>query len=73
MKNPIEVNLYYGVNNCIAEDDSVKVEIRGMKQMNDGVIRILNLPEKLDNVAIYYELTEIGSPATSKIYEEKFV
>ena len=66
------MNLHFSFNNGTAEDDNVKVKIRGMKQKNEVAVRILKPPEKLDNVAIYNELKQIGSPATSKIYDEKF-
>lgn len=56
MNGPIDVNQRFGSSGEVAEDDKVKITIRGVKKKDEILIRVVNPPELLDNKVIYKKL-----------------
>ena len=72
MNGPIDVNKRFGHCGGVAEDDSVKVTIRGIKKKDEVLVRVVNPPEMLDNRTIFSEISKLGTPVTKYLYDEKF-
>ena len=72
MNGPIDVNKRFGHCGGVAEDDSVKVTIRGIKKKDEVLVRVVNPPEMLDNRTIFSEIAKLGTPVTKYLYDEKF-
>ena len=72
MNGPIDVNKRFGHYGGVAEDDTVKITIRGIKKQDEVLVRVVNPPELLDNRAIFSEISKLGTPVIKYLYDEKF-
>ena len=72
MNGPIDVNKRFGHYGGVAEDDTVKITIRGIKKQDEVLVRVVNPPELLDNRAIFTEISKLGTPVIQYLYDEKF-
>ena len=72
MLGTIDVNKRFGHCSGVAEDDTVKVTIRGIKKKDEVLVRVVNPPEMLDSREIYSEMSKLDTPVTKYLYDEKF-
>ena len=72
MTGPIDVNQRFGHLGGVAEDDTIKVTIRGIKKKDEVLIRVVSPPEMLNNRTIFSEISKLGTPVIKYLYDEKF-